>query len=164
VVGKAGAPVWHQLKTSDYHSAIAFYREVFGWHTKQVVDNDEFRYITAWFDDQELQGIADGAKTMPDDTPGSVEHFLRNRRPRHEDADDHRQRRHRAPASSGQPVRATRDRHRSNGRDVPPVLSAPLRTQGPTVSVFFSKFPDLSRELWTFDDGVPEPAEGESAR
>jgi predicted enzyme related to lactoylglutathione lyase len=76
MVGEAGAPVWHQLETPDYQSAIAFYREVFGWHSKQVVDNDEFRYATASFECQELLGIADLAKTMPAGVPAQWSTFL----------------------------------------------------------------------------------------
>ena len=66
MVGEAGAPVWHQLTTRDYRAVINFYREVFGWHTEQVADSDEFRYFTAWFDDQPLLGIKDGDKSLAD--------------------------------------------------------------------------------------------------
>jgi predicted enzyme related to lactoylglutathione lyase len=69
VVGEAGAPVWHQLTTRDYRVAIDFYREVFGWRTEQVSDTDQFRYATALFGDQQLLGVMDGAKILPQDEP-----------------------------------------------------------------------------------------------
>jgi uncharacterized protein len=31
-----------------------------------VVDSDEFRYLTAWFDDQPLLGVKDGEKSLAD--------------------------------------------------------------------------------------------------
>lgn len=69
VVGAAGAPAWHQLTTRDYRAAVAFYREVLGWHTEQVGDSDEFRYTTAWFGGQQLLGVMDGAGFLPDGVP-----------------------------------------------------------------------------------------------
>lgn len=71
VIGEAGAPVWHQLGTRDYRAAVDFYREVFGWRTEQISDTDEFRYTTAWFGDQQLLGVMDGASFLPDDVPSS---------------------------------------------------------------------------------------------
>lgn len=69
VVGEAGAPVWHELTTRDHRSAVDFYREVFGWRTEQVSDTDEFRYTTAWFGDQQLLGVMDGAAFLPEGVP-----------------------------------------------------------------------------------------------
>ena len=71
VLGEAGAPVWHQLTTRNYRSAVDFYREVLGWRTEQVSDTDEFRYTTAWFDDQQLLGVMDAAGCLPDDVPSN---------------------------------------------------------------------------------------------
>ena len=65
VIGEAGAPVWHQLTTRDYRAAVDFYRAVFGWRTEQISDTDEFRYTTAWFGDQQLLGMMDGAASCP---------------------------------------------------------------------------------------------------
>ncbi|MGH3969364.1 MAG: VOC family protein, partial [Mycobacterium sp.] len=64
---EAGAPAWHQLTTRDYRAALAFYRETLGWRTEQIADTDEFRYTTAWFGDQQLLGVMDGAGFLPDD-------------------------------------------------------------------------------------------------
>ena len=69
VIGEAGAPVWHELTTRDHRAAVDFYRSVFGWRTEQISDTDEFRYTTAWFGDQQLLGVMDGAKFLPDGVP-----------------------------------------------------------------------------------------------
>ena len=78
VVGEAGVPVWHQLTTTDYRGALAFYREVFGWQTRTESDSDEFRYSTAVFTSdprvaallpaggEELLGVMDGAGMLPE--------------------------------------------------------------------------------------------------
>jgi predicted enzyme related to lactoylglutathione lyase len=76
VIGEAGAPVWHQLTTRDYRAAIDFYRVVFGWRTEQVSDIDEFRYTTAWFGDQQLLGVMDGAKILSEGTPSQWTTFF----------------------------------------------------------------------------------------
>lgn len=65
VVGEAGAPVWHQLTTTDYRGALEFYRQVFGWQTRTESDTDEFRYSTAQFGGDELLGVMDGAGMLP---------------------------------------------------------------------------------------------------
>jgi uncharacterized protein len=75
VVGEAGAPVWHQLATRDYRAVIDFYREVFGWRTEQIADSDEFRYTTAWFGDQQLLGVMDGAGVLPAGVPSHWTNF-----------------------------------------------------------------------------------------
>ncbi|MFN8033623.1 MAG: VOC family protein [Mycobacterium sp.] len=71
VIGEAGAPVWHQLTTTDYRGALDFYRAVFGWQTRTESDTDEFRYTTAVFGDDELLGVMDGAGMLPDGVPSS---------------------------------------------------------------------------------------------
>lgn len=69
LIGEPGAPVWHQLTTRDYIAALDFYCDVLGWRTEQVSDTDEFRYTTAWFDGQQLLGVIDGAKILPEGLP-----------------------------------------------------------------------------------------------
>jgi len=76
VTGEAGSPVWHQLTTHDYRAAVDFYREVLGWRTEQVSDTDEFRYTTAWFGDQQLLGVMDGAGLLPDGVPSNWTTFF----------------------------------------------------------------------------------------
>lgn len=69
LIGEPGAPAWHQLTTRNYRAAVDFYREVFGWRTEQISDTDEFRYTTAWFGDQQLLGVMDGARVLPEEVP-----------------------------------------------------------------------------------------------
>ena len=69
VIGEAGSPVWHQLTSRDYRAALDFYRAVLGWRTESVSDTDEFRYTTAWFGDQQLLGVMDGAAFLPEGVP-----------------------------------------------------------------------------------------------
>ncbi|KAA1248409.1 VOC family protein [Mycobacterium simiae] len=69
VIGEAGSPVWHQLTTHDYRAALDFYGDVFGWRTEQISDTDEFRYSTAWFGDDQLLGVMDGAGYLSGDQP-----------------------------------------------------------------------------------------------
>jgi uncharacterized protein len=76
VIGEAGSPVWHQLTTRDYRAAVGFYREVFGWQTEEISDTDEFRYTTAWFGDQQLLGVMDGAGFLPDGVPSNWTTFF----------------------------------------------------------------------------------------
>jgi uncharacterized protein len=71
VIGEAGSPVWHQLTTRDYPAAVDFYREVLGWRTEQISDTDDFRYTTAWFGDQQLLGVMDGASCLPEGVPSN---------------------------------------------------------------------------------------------
>ena len=76
LIGEAGSPVWHQLTTRDYRTAVDFYREVLGWRAEQVSDTDEFRYTTAWFDEQTLLGMMDGASCLPDGVPSNWSIFF----------------------------------------------------------------------------------------
>ncbi|RDH78971.1 VOC family protein [Mycolicibacterium moriokaense] len=75
VFGEAAAPVYHQLTTRDYATALNFYRQVFGWQTETVSDSDEFRYSTANFDGAALVGIMDGS-VLPDGVPSTWSFFL----------------------------------------------------------------------------------------
>lgn len=76
ILGEAGSPVWHQLTTRDYRAAVDFYREVLGWQTEQISDTDEFRYTTAWFGDQQLLGVMDGASCLPEGVPSNWKIFF----------------------------------------------------------------------------------------
>jgi predicted enzyme related to lactoylglutathione lyase len=76
VINEAGAPVWHQLTTRGYRAAVDFYREVFGWRTGEISDTDGFRYTTAFFDDQQLLGVMDGAGCLRDDHPSTWSIFF----------------------------------------------------------------------------------------
>ncbi|OBK30505.1 hydroxylase [Mycobacterium asiaticum] len=76
VTAEAGAPVWHQLTTRDYRAVLDFYREVLGWRTEQVGDSDEFRYTTAWFGEEQLLGVMDGAGFLADGVPSQWSIFF----------------------------------------------------------------------------------------
>lgn len=76
VTGQPGAPVWHQLTTRDHRAALDFYRDVFGWRTERVSDTDEFRYTTAWFGHQQLLGVMDGARFLPEGVPSQWNIFF----------------------------------------------------------------------------------------
>lgn len=76
VFGEAGAPIYHQLTTSDYAKALDFYRQVFGWQIETVSDSDEFRYSTANFDGEALVGIMDGTTDMAEGAPSNWFFFL----------------------------------------------------------------------------------------
>jgi predicted enzyme related to lactoylglutathione lyase len=76
VVNEHGAPVYHQLTTRDYATALEFYRAVFGWHTDTVSDSDEFRYSTASFEGQPLLGVMDGSSILPEGVPSNWTVFL----------------------------------------------------------------------------------------
>ncbi len=64
------------LLSRDYGRALDFYPEVFGWQTQTVSDTDEFRYATVAFDGQELLGVMDGAKDLPEGVPSNWFFFL----------------------------------------------------------------------------------------
>jgi predicted enzyme related to lactoylglutathione lyase len=49
---------------------------VFGWRTEQISDTDEFRYTTAWFGDQQLLGVMDGAGFLPEGVPSTWTTFF----------------------------------------------------------------------------------------
>jgi uncharacterized protein len=63
---KAGAPVWHELHTSEYAGSVRFYEQAFGWKTSVMSDTDEFRY-TLLVDDAgtQLAGIMDSSAFQP---------------------------------------------------------------------------------------------------
>jgi predicted enzyme related to lactoylglutathione lyase len=75
VVNENGAPVWHQLTTSDFGRAIDFYVKVFGWQIQVEADTPEFRYSNALFDGEPLLGVMDGS-IFPEVGPSTWTVFL----------------------------------------------------------------------------------------
>jgi predicted enzyme related to lactoylglutathione lyase len=69
VLGEAGAPSWFELHTTDYPSAVAFYRDVFRWDTHVAMDTPEFRYTTLGKDEDGLAGIMDASGFLPEGVP-----------------------------------------------------------------------------------------------
>jgi predicted enzyme related to lactoylglutathione lyase len=71
VVAEPAAPAWFELWTLDFVTALAFYREVFGWTIHIVSDTDEFRYATLVSSKGEPQaGVMDATSFCPPGTPG----------------------------------------------------------------------------------------------
>jgi hypothetical protein len=71
VLDEHGSPAWFELFTRDHATAVAFYREVYGWHTDAVGDTDEFRYSTMRNPGGggELAGIMEAGAFLPDGVP-----------------------------------------------------------------------------------------------
>lgn len=69
-VGEPGAPSWFELHTRDYESSLAFYRAVFGWHTRVEGDSPEFRYSTVDVDEAQYAGVMDASAFLPEGVPG----------------------------------------------------------------------------------------------
>lgn len=69
VLGEPGTPTWFELHTRGYDASVRFYREVFGWDTHVVSDVPEFRYTTLGKGDDQLAGIMDAAKVLPEGVP-----------------------------------------------------------------------------------------------
>ncbi len=69
VVDEAGAPVWFELHTKSYDSAVDFYRNVFDWETDVMSDTDDFRYTTSQQAGESVAGILDAKGFLPEDVP-----------------------------------------------------------------------------------------------
>lgn len=66
VQAEADAPGWFELHTRDYDTAVAFYRDVFGWDVYTASDAPQFRYTTLGGEDQARAGIMDATGMLPD--------------------------------------------------------------------------------------------------
>ena len=69
IFGETGAPSWFELHTTDYATAVAFYRDVFRWDTHVVSDTPEFRYTTLADGESWLAGIMDASGFLPAGVP-----------------------------------------------------------------------------------------------
>jgi predicted enzyme related to lactoylglutathione lyase len=76
VFNEPGAPVWHELTTRDFAKAVDFYRNVLGWQVESVSDTDDFRYATAVLDGEQLLGVMDGGKFLPEGVPSNWLFYL----------------------------------------------------------------------------------------
>jgi predicted enzyme related to lactoylglutathione lyase len=74
-LAEAGAPAWFELLTNDYDTAIAFYRNVFGWETHPMGDDLGFRYSTLGRDEGARAGIMD-ARELLGDQPSRWQFYL----------------------------------------------------------------------------------------
>ena len=68
VLGEHGAPSWFELHTRDHATAVAFYRDVFGYEIVPMSDTDEFRYFTfkSPGTDEDLGGLMDSRAWLPE--------------------------------------------------------------------------------------------------
>lgn len=72
VFGQPGTPAYFELMTRDYATAVAFYRDVFGWDARAVSDTPEFR-LTALQDGADtIAGIMDASGFLP---PGQGDYW-----------------------------------------------------------------------------------------
>ncbi len=71
VYGEDNAPSWHELHTSDYDGAVAFYRDVFRWTTHTMSDTPEFRYTVLDLGNEVWgAGIMDASGMLPSGAGG----------------------------------------------------------------------------------------------
>jgi hypothetical protein len=61
---EVGAPVWHELHTSDYELAIEFYENVFEWEASAMPAGEGFRMSTLGAGEAGLAGIYDAAADL----------------------------------------------------------------------------------------------------
>ena len=64
VLEEHGAPIWHELHTTSYAEAVAFYRRVFDWDTEVRGDTDDFRYTVLLVDGVQRAGIMDASSWL----------------------------------------------------------------------------------------------------
>jgi predicted enzyme related to lactoylglutathione lyase len=69
VYDEANSPGWFELHTRDYDTSVAYYRDVFKWKVQTNFDTDEFRYSVLVNGDEQLAGIMDASKFLPDGVP-----------------------------------------------------------------------------------------------
>ncbi|ROS75280.1 VOC family protein [Cellulomonas sp. PhB143] len=67
VVAEPGAPAWHELLSTGYRAAVAFYEEAFGWSVEVQGDSDEFRYCVDQVDGEQHAGIMDASAWLGDE-------------------------------------------------------------------------------------------------
>ena len=77
VRNEVGTPTWFELHTRDYDTAVAFYRDVFGWQPHVMSDTPEFRYTTLGQGDDALAGIMDDTAFAPEGTPSAWSVYFR---------------------------------------------------------------------------------------
>lgn len=65
ITSEENTPVWHELCSKEYETAIDFYKQVFAWKTKVMVDNEHARYTVVLGEKSpDMLGVFD-AKNMP---------------------------------------------------------------------------------------------------
>jgi len=69
VYGEPNTPGWFELHTRDYDASVAFYRDVFQWEVEANPATDEFRYSVQVNAGEQLAGIMDASKFLPEGVP-----------------------------------------------------------------------------------------------
>lgn len=69
VYDEPNAPGWFELHTREYDASVGFYHDVFKWNVETNSDTDEFRYSVLASGDEQLAGIMDASKFLPDGVP-----------------------------------------------------------------------------------------------
>jgi uncharacterized protein len=64
VFGTAGAPVWHELHTNDFDTAVDFYERAFGWEASPMPAAPGFRMSTLGTGQDALAGIYDATDSL----------------------------------------------------------------------------------------------------
>lgn len=70
--GKYNAPGsvgWDEYHSKDFAASKEFYGKVFGYEWAITSDTDEFRYVTAKIDGNDVAGMMDSASFLPADVP-----------------------------------------------------------------------------------------------
>ncbi|MEG3615472.1 VOC family protein [Isoptericola haloaureus] len=63
-LAEAGAPCWFELWTTDYDTALPFYRDALGWDVHEMPGGDGFRYATHGAEDAASAGLFDAAAAL----------------------------------------------------------------------------------------------------
>lgn len=66
VVEEPGAPGWFELVSKNYDATVDFYRTAFGWHTRPMSENPEFKYTVMVDGEAQLAGIMDASGISPE--------------------------------------------------------------------------------------------------
>lgn len=75
-VGEPGAPAWFELWTNDYDTAVVYYRDVAGWDTHELPNDERWRYTTHGKGDDAYAGIYDATSDLGEHgTPSWVVYF-----------------------------------------------------------------------------------------
>jgi uncharacterized protein len=75
-ISEPGTPVWHELMSRNYDSALAFYAQVFGWTLTPLEDSGDFRYSTASLGGDPFAGVMDAAALLPEDVSSFWQFYI----------------------------------------------------------------------------------------
>lgn len=64
-----GSVSWNEHHSKDFAASTSFYTSLLGWGLTVVADTDEFRYVTATVDGEDVAGLMDSAAFLPPEVP-----------------------------------------------------------------------------------------------